>query len=332
MIITETEERSSIDLEYSAAEDPAVQGTLSWFRNQKDYEETFRNALRTAVSEVLDGRRTGRYSIEQLTKNEKTYIGTKVEIVLQDAFSIPRGTKKVGTKEKPLDYTICGHEVDCKFTIGTTWAIPTEAVGKVCLLANVDESDEAFSVGALRAIPKFLTGKPNKDGKKGVSAEGKREIQWICERKSFPKNILLSLPPEERVYICNESESGQERINRLFERAQQRLIDRDTTDTVAQQLDGMARAREGDGRARTVLRSKGILIAGHWGAHRAILDTLQVQVPRMPRSGELVSFRVVEAKPWHQDRPRVSLDGKVWVLAADDELDETGPFLPSNKK
>ncbi|MFE7153982.1 NaeI family type II restriction endonuclease [Streptomyces sp. NPDC057636] len=322
-----------MSIEYSAAEDPAIQETLAWFRGHKNYTAEFRKAVRIAANEVLDGRRTGRYSIGQLTKNEKSYIGTKVEIVLQNAFSIPRGKRTAGSKEKPLDYLISGNEVDCKFTIGANWAIPTEAVGKVCLLVSVDESKEIFSAGILRALPEFLTGKPNKDGKKGVSAgAGKKNIEWLCKEADFPKSILLSLSSEDQEYICNESQSGQERINRLFERVQQRLIDRDTTDTVAQQLDGMARAREGKGRARTVLREQGILIAGHWKTHKMVLDALKVPVPRMPKNGELVSFRVIEAKPWHKDRPRAFLNDREWVLATDDERCEAGPFLPGKKK
>ncbi|MGW2081528.1 NaeI family type II restriction endonuclease [Streptomyces sp. NPDC001939] len=121
-------------------------------------------------------------------------------------------------------------------------------------------------------------------------------------------------------------------MNRLFERVQQRLIDRDITDTVAQQLDGMARAREGKGRARTALREQGILIAGHWKTHKMVLDALKVPVPRMPTNGELVSFRAIEAKPWHKDRPRTFLDDGEWVLATDDERCEAGPFLPGKEK
>ncbi|MGW2081527.1 hypothetical protein ACWCOW_32145 [Streptomyces sp. NPDC001939] len=39
--------------------------------------------------------------------------------------------------------------------MGTNWAIPTEAVGKVCLLASLDESKEIFSAGIPRIPPGF---------------------------------------------------------------------------------------------------------------------------------------------------------------------------------
>ena len=51
------------------------------------------NGLREAFDEVIDGARTARYRIEQLEKTEKTYIGTKVEIVLRDGLELERGTR-----------------------------------------------------------------------------------------------------------------------------------------------------------------------------------------------------------------------------------------------
>lgn len=314
------------DAEYSSSNDKALQEVANWFHSQKDYEKKFRESLRTSLNEVLDGRRTGRYSIEDLQKTEKTYIGTKVEIVLQEAFSIQRG------QPKKMDYLIEGHEVDCKFTSGSTWEIPREAVGHICLLTKVDEKGESFSVGLLRARTEHLTGAPNNDGKRKVSAAGKKHIQWISDGSHFPKTLLLALPDEEINAIFTKGRSGQDRINTFVELAQGVLIDGETLDTVSQQRDGMARLREGDGRARTVLRQQGILIAGHWQSHTNVLRQLEIPLPRMPRRGEIVSFRVVKVRPEHGGRPSVTLDEEAWVLAADDDPKEPGPRLPDVKK
>ncbi|WP_411110225.1 NaeI family type II restriction endonuclease [Streptomyces sp. c-19] len=308
---------------YDAAHDAALQEVMAWFNNQQNREIRFRQALRTAIDEVLDGRRTGRYSIADLRKTEKTYIGTKVEIVLQDTFDIPQGPAK------GMDYLIRSHQVDCKFTSGTTWEIPTEAVDQICLLVRVDEPMETFSVGLLRARSEFLTGAPNKDGKRKVSAPGKKKIKWIAEGAPFPKTLLLSLPEEKIQHIFAAGLSGQERLNRFLCIAQNRLIDSETIDTVTQQRDGKARLREGEGRSRTELRSLGILIAGHWKKHHVVIDQLRVPVPRMPRSGEFVSFRVVEAADHHGDRPRFTLDTKEWVLADEADPPQLGPLLPA---
>ncbi|MFE4262284.1 NaeI family type II restriction endonuclease [Streptomyces sp. NPDC056883] len=311
---------------YSSLSDRALQDVAKWFLNQKGFEGKFQDAIRTSLDEVFDGKRTGRYRIDDLTKTEKTYIGTKIEIVIQDTFSIQGG------QPKKLDYLILGHEVDCKFTIGTTWEIPREAVGKICLLVRVSEEKESFSVGLLRTRTEFLTGASNSDGKKKVSAAGKRHIQWISNGAHFPKTLLLTLPEDKIKHIFKENSSGQDRINTFLELAQGVLIDGETLDTVSQQRDGMARLREGEGRARTVLRDQGILIAGHWQKHKGVLQQLEVPLPRMPRRGEIVSFRVVKAQPEHGERPRATLDKEAWVLATPDDLKEPGPRLPSVKK
>ncbi|MFJ2934032.1 NaeI family type II restriction endonuclease [Streptomyces sp. NPDC087219] len=310
---------------YDVTADSALQEVRSWILAQQSHESRFRQALRTAIDEVLDGKRTGRYSIADLRKTEKTYIGTKVEIVLQEAFNIPPGP------QKGMDYLISGHQVDCKFTSGATWEIPTEALDQVCLLTRVDEKKEKFGVGLLRARSEFLTGAPNKDGKRKVSALGKKEIAWIADGAAFPKTLLLSMPETQVSYIFTAGLSGQERLNRFLRLAQNRLIDSETIDTVTQQRDGNARLRKGEGRSRTELRREGILIAGHWKKHQAVMEQLAVPLPRMPRVGEFVSFRVVEAAAHHGDRARVTLDNKEWVLADDTDLPQVGPLLPALK-
>ncbi|MBK8006821.1 MAG: hypothetical protein IPK12_23875 [Gemmatimonadetes bacterium] len=47
--------------------------------------------VRQAIDEVVDGPRTGRWDIDQLTKTEKTYIGTKVEIIVRNELDLDAG-------------------------------------------------------------------------------------------------------------------------------------------------------------------------------------------------------------------------------------------------
>ncbi len=86
--------------------------------------ERFGNVLRQSIDEVLDGQRTGRFDIyaADVAKTERTYLGTKVEIVCQDEFDLGRNQK--------MDYLIAGHEVDAKFSMSSVFgqAIPKEAV------------------------------------------------------------------------------------------------------------------------------------------------------------------------------------------------------------
>ena len=85
-------------------EDPALERAVGWFRAQPQMAERFGAAIRQSFDEVFDGQRTGRYSLAQLSKPEKTYIGTKVEIVIQSEFGLERGER--------MDYLVAGEEVD----------------------------------------------------------------------------------------------------------------------------------------------------------------------------------------------------------------------------
>ncbi|MDR0783081.1 MAG: NaeI family type II restriction endonuclease, partial [Propionibacteriaceae bacterium] len=64
--------------------------------------------FRETFDQLYDGEHTGRYSVTQLYKTEKTHFGTLIEINLRREFSdiICDGDK--------LDYQIAGHDIDCK--------------------------------------------------------------------------------------------------------------------------------------------------------------------------------------------------------------------------
>ena len=65
--------------------------------------------FRQAVDEVIDAPRTNRFTIGELEKTEKTYLGTKVEILLRDFLKLPKG--------KILDLSVDGVEVDIKESV-----------------------------------------------------------------------------------------------------------------------------------------------------------------------------------------------------------------------
>lgn len=48
------------------------------------FEEKLRSFFRSAIDEVIDTARTGRFFLSELEKTEKTYLGTKFEILLRD--------------------------------------------------------------------------------------------------------------------------------------------------------------------------------------------------------------------------------------------------------
>lgn len=203
-------------------------------------------AIRKSFDEVIDGPRTGRYRIEQLEKTEKTYIGTKVEIVLRTELGLERG--------HVLDNLIRGYEVDTKFTVGSTWMIPREAMNQLCLLAAGDDNNGRCGLGILRMVPEVLTNGANQDGKKSVSAHGRGQITWLAQGP-MPRNFMLDLPEDARATIMSAS-SGRQAIWELFRNATGRLIPRSVIEQVAQQKDAAKRARE----SKAVLAKEGIQV------------------------------------------------------------------------
>jgi len=217
------------------AQDLALDEVADFFRQKPGLQHLVAKSLRKAFDEVIDGPRTGRFRIEQLEKTEKTYIGTKVEIVIRSELELERG--------RVLDNLICGHEVDTKFSLKGAWMIPREAVGQLCLVIKASDNSGIFSVGLIRAEQAVLTTGANQDGKKSLSAAGKQRIHWLIARANMQANVLLALTDENRNRILSPS-SGMQRVRELFLAVNDRFIPREVVAQVAQQKDPMRRARQ----------------------------------------------------------------------------------------
>jgi hypothetical protein len=205
--------------------------------------------IRQAIDEVIDTPRTGRVHARELEKTEKTYIGTKVEILVRNFFRLPKGI---------LDLTIDGLDVDVKNTIGDTWMIPREAIGKPCLLVASDEVKHTCFFGIFVAHPDNLTPGLNQDKKASVSAAGFVNIHWLLVDEPYPESFWSALG-ETITHAIMRGRSGNERIESLFREVQGRPIHRDIVQAVAQQKDYMKRLRKNGG-ARDTLASEGIAI------------------------------------------------------------------------
>ena len=255
--------------------DESLCKVVDFFLQINGFEEKAAKTLRRALDEVIDGMRTGRWSVDSLEKTEKTYIGTKVEILFKFDFELPRGNK--------LDFRIHDTEVDIKCTVLKDWMIPQEAVGELCLLVKIDDKRSKFSIGVIRATPTVLRKGENRDKKNSLSAEGKNSILWLVEDGILPVNLIATLDPEIREKIFRNRKSGQARINELFRLVQGRIIPRVAIETVAQQVDSMKRARD----ARGPLKSEGILVLGHQGEDPKIAISRGYPAPK---KGEMISI------------------------------------------
>jgi Restriction endonuclease NaeI len=225
--------------------DLALHAVAQALRDIPSFHQVVVTELRRALDEVIDGPRTGRYSIDQLEKTEKTYIGTKVEILLRHALELQRGAK--------LDNLIAGTEVDTKFSISSQWMIPKEAIGEICLLVGVDEKRSICRVGLLRTTESVLRPGQNQDAKRGISAQGKEQILWLLADSPIPENFLLHLDDATRNAIL-APKSGKKRVEALFTHITGRLLSRSLVlQVIRLPGDPLKRARE----AKATLKPKG---------------------------------------------------------------------------
>jgi hypothetical protein len=308
---------ASLDVEldphlwHSTSGDAELDEVAAWFRQAGDLREKLGSALRQSIDEVLDGQRTGRFDIDQVEKTEKTYLGTKVEIVIRSAFELPRGRR--------MDYTVAGHDVDSKFSIHGSWSIPTEAVGHLCLLTSANDRKGTFDAGLIRITPDILNAGRNKDKKTTIAAAAKGRIVWLARQAPLPGNLLLSLPPALIENIMGPR-SGQERVNRLLRGVQGRVIERNTAVTVARQADGLRRCRE----ARQRLAGDGIVVLGHQKQCPAVARSLGLPVPV---KGTFLSVRLARVEAEEVDRPTVVLPEGSYAVARAEEPSTCAPTI-----
>lgn len=216
------------------------------------FEEKLRSFFRSAIDEVIDTARTGRYFLSDLEKTEKTYLGTKFEILLRDWLQVPKGVK--------LDLLIGGQEVDVKSTTGgkSGWMIPLEAIGELCILLRVNEEASTCAVGLVRARQEYLRSGENRDKKTSFSAEGTRNIWWMVQDFAYTPNFWTIVSAADRHGIM-AVKGGSKRLAMLFERYQGVPLSRVQIQAVAAQDDFMKRIRSNQG-ARDLLRPQGIAI------------------------------------------------------------------------
>lgn len=214
--------------------------------------EKLRSFFRSAIDEVIDTARTGRYFLSDLEKTEKTYLGTKFEILLRDWLGVPKGVV--------LDLLIGGREVDVKSTTGgaSGWMIPPEAIDQLCVLLRVNEQDSTCAVGLVRARPDYLRGGQNRDAKTSFSAAGRDHIWWLVQDFAYTPNFWSLIDRETRAHIM-EPKGGAARLARLFAACPELPVSRVVIASIAAQDDFMKRIRRNGG-ARDFLAPQGIAI------------------------------------------------------------------------
>lgn len=283
------------------------------------------DVLRETYDQLYDGQRTGRYRWAELRKTEKTHMGTLVEINIHRAFEFGDGLS--------MDYEIAGADVDCKFSqsIGG-WEFPPEAYdgGHLCLVVWADDLTSRWEAGLIRVTAQHSQlGAPNRDMKRKLLSSGQQRIRWLYDHPSLPENLLLHLDEATRARVLDPSPgrkaSGQAKVNMLFRLVQQRLVNRASVVTVAQQKDSMKRAR--DARLDRHLGNEGVVVLGHQDRDPLVAASLGLSVPR---KGEFISARVFPAEPRFSGHV-AEIDGGRWRLANVNDPVVAAPMIPRSR-
>ena len=218
-------------------------GGFDAFRGQ------FPRLVRQAIDELIDTLRTGRLRWNELEKTEKTYVGTKIEIIVRNYFGLQRGI---------LDLRLGERDVDVKYTFFSDLMIPPEVSGKPCILIASDEEEQTCFFGVFVARPEYLRSSVNRDEKTSISAAGRANIDWLLNGEPYPEGFWSGIGKAASAEIMNGG-SGAERMRRLFRLVQDRPIHRDIIEAVGRQKDPMKRIRKNGG-ARDQLALEGVVV------------------------------------------------------------------------
>lgn len=216
------------------------------------FAERLKSFFRSAIDEVIDTARTGRFFLSDLEKTEKTYLGTKFEILLRDWLQVPPGII--------LDLSINDREVDVKSTTGGGWGwmIPPEAIDRLCILLRVNEVDSTCAVGLVRARGSYLNPGKNRDAKGTFSAAARSNIWWMVQGFAYTPNFWTLIDQTVRERIMAQK-GGKKRLAEMFESCLETPVSRVLIASIAAQDDFMRRIRRGGG-ARDILAPKGIAV------------------------------------------------------------------------
>ncbi len=260
----------------------------------------FAEVLRRCLDMLYDGARTGRYRWEQLTKHEKTFLGSLVRQETAREFGLVEGEK--------LEFRLRDVEFNIGFstTVGR-WLVPKHAVGAVYLLLAGNEDGGAVSASVVRASRDRL-GMPSQDLKRVFAPAGRAAMRWLYRQTPLPVNLLATLPAEDLEAIFSPR-SGAQRVSELFRRVLQQPIDSTAVRTVAMQVDATKRARD----AQYILRSEGILVlSGQGESSRIVLERLGLA--RQPGAWWM-SVPVTPFADHDTEERRIFADGVQWVVA-----------------
>ncbi|MFF3459193.1 NaeI family type II restriction endonuclease [Streptomyces sp. NPDC002730] len=225
------------------------------------------NLLRDRIDKALDGPRTGRFDVEELTSSEHGHLSESVELAVREEFDLP------------------DVQFDVHFTLyGPQGLFLPEAQAGLCLALYANEMKSTWWAGLIRAEPGLpAEAVDDQDGKRALDRDAAPHVEWLHRRAELPENLLLHVPEADRTAILSMP-TGTTRAYELFRRVTGRRITTATLRTVTGLRDVSRRVRE----ARRLLDSEGLVILSHLPDDRELCRELGLPVAE---AGEWVSVR-----------------------------------------
>ncbi|SOB88669.1 NaeI family type II restriction endonuclease [Streptomyces sp. 1331.2] len=283
---------------YKANDDTDLQAVVLELERQDPVGQRMASILVAAMDRVIDGPRTGRFHLGQISALERSSLHAITANLIQHEFGFPDG--------HPTDFLVAGIQVRYRFSTLQGWGIPASALNQVCLLVEVGEEGRHWNMGIVRATPEHLGSYGNRDGKRHLSATGVSAVRWLHREAMLPISVMADLPAATLENItCHKN--AQVRVDNLFRSIQGRPIDRQTIVALARSaIHGERRARES--RARLV--PEGILVL-------TLRDDQLISDLQLPALGpsQWLSIRLVRMQPDHGSTPSTLLAGERWCAA-----------------
>ncbi|MFB7703159.1 NaeI family type II restriction endonuclease [Streptomyces niveus] len=267
-------------------DDSELQSVLAWF-GDRPVGPLYTEAIRNAIDYVLDGGRTSRFDLQSpaVHPGERASVGAKLEYEVLRIFNLP--------KARPLDTLIAGSPVDIKATVGSNWAIPTEAHCQLCICTQIQLKHNRHRSWLVRTHRSWLyRGKGNNDGKRGLAVEAREK--WsvpLYDWQDLPVNPLRYLTEAQASQVLAEKPGQVKRLVMMFRFLEGVIIPRNVILTVgAGKGDPMRRARQ----ARDAAAKEGLtLLCGDWVDSRDKAAARNITL----RDGEWIAVRDDPQKP-----------------------------------
>ncbi|MEU3710536.1 NaeI family type II restriction endonuclease [Streptomyces catenulae] len=264
------------------------------------------SCIRRTFDQVLDGPRTGRFRLDQLSRSERMRLPLQMETEVEREFGFASNRSlSVG---HGADFYVEGVPVDFRFRVGRIGRVRSFGPDPV-LLVHADDGRGLWSAG--------LWCDPQAGGAALLGRELQDTMHWLFRDAPLPGNVLLQLPADDLQAIFAPG-SAHGRIVELMRRAPGRLVSRSALKTVGMTSDVDRRIR----RVRARLADDGIVILTWFDRDLAA----QLGLPQ-PSPREYVSARLARVAPGRTDVPTAELEGERWTVAGQDDPVESVPYL-----